>query len=269
MKKNKQNLFLLVIILLIGFIVYYLLFCNKDKPIAKQTDLVIKPKHIEDSIVEENSVKENEKSEEEYVSQLKDTTVVLFFDDLSYVYNYKIIDNYFCNNFKGYYDSCFRSIYIYNKNDSLIQKIIPNIWIIPWYFNDEESDTNLSKSYITGKNKEIRGIDNYCGEIVVADLNFDGLEDFATPIGMGCDNGSHYAFYIQNKQNKFKLNNYLTENVIWFPDEINDSLKTFTNAVPCTVIGLNFTTYKYYPKTQKWKCIKDYLIDIRTGKLMK
>lgn len=270
MQYKKQNLFLLVFILLIGLIGCCWVLCSKDKSIIKQEKVVIKPMQKTDRITADNAVvKEEEISPEEIKPKLKDTTVVLFLDDLSYTFNYKIIDNYFCNNFKGYYDSCFRTIKIYNKQDSLLQKIIPDMQITPWYFMDSGYPLSLSRSYITGKNKDVNDADNYCGEMAVADLNFDGLEDFATPIGCGADNGPHYAFYIQSKLNKFTLNRYLTENVIWFPDQINDSLKTITNAVPCTVIGLNYTTYKYLPKTNKWKRTEEYLIDIRTGKLMK
>jgi hypothetical protein len=197
----------------------------------------------------------------------KDSTVVLSFKDLSHVYNYKIVDKY--HRSESYYDSVSRVIRIFDKKDSLIQKIYPKLEMTPWYFLDLSIPLRLSRSYITGKNADHADIDNYCGEIVVADLNFDGLEDFATPIGSGADNGPHYAFYIQDTNRRFKLNRYLTENVIWFPTTIVDSLMTFTTTVPCGAMGLGYQTFRYDPAFKKWKLIKHYIIDVTTGKRMK
>lgn len=191
---------------------------------------------------------------------------MFFFTDLSYVYNYIIIDKYSRTKNKTYYDIVSRVIKVYTKNDSLIQKIYPDLLMRPWYF-DDNYPSRKSKSFITGKNAHFDDIDNYCGEIVVADLNFDGLEDIATPVNSGADNGPHYAFYIQNQFNKFKLNNYLTENVVWFPEKINDSLMTFTNVIPSGVYYKRYNSYKYDSFFKKWSKVKSYCIDIRTGKL--
>lgn len=201
--------------------------------------------------------------------KLLDTTVVLSFNDLSNKYNYKITDQYYCVNSQWDYDSVSRVINIFNKKDSIVQEIHPNLRMSPWYFHMNEVHLRLSRSYITMKNANYKDMDNYSGEIVVADLNFDGLEDFATPIDQGVDNGPHYAFYIQNKNYRFEINNYLTDNVIWFPEKINNSLMTFTNMIPCTIYGLNYNTFKYNSASNKWSKIEDYTIDIRTGKLMK
>jgi hypothetical protein len=193
-----------------------------------------------------------------------DTTVVMNFKNLSDVYNYRIIDKYYCNRNQFFGDSIVRIIKIFNKNDSLIQKIYLNLEMPPLYFYDDEPLV-LSRSYITGKNVNKEIADNYCGEIVVADLNFDGLEDFATPIGHGVDNGAHYAFYIQNSNGLFKCNSYLTENLIWFPEEINDSLLTFTNFVPC-MRDVGCETFRYDTLTKKFRMIKHYYIDYETEK---
>jgi len=216
-----------------------------------------------------DSTKNIESISKQDTKKLIDTTVVLYFNDLSNVYNYKIIDKYYCVNSHNYHDSVSRVIKIFNKKDSLIQIIRPNLKMTPWYFLELSVPLKKSRSYVTGKNVNYKDMDNYCGEIVVADLNFDGLEDFATPIDQGADNGPHYAYYIQNKKNRFLFNKYLTENLIWFPEKINDSLMTFTNEIPCTIYGLNYNTFKYDSISKKWRKIEDYTIDIRTGKLMK
>ncbi|HET6991702.1 MAG TPA: hypothetical protein VFJ43_10280 [Bacteroidia bacterium] len=200
--------------------------------------------------------------------KLTDTTVVLNFKNLSNVYNYRITDKYYCNRNQYHGDSVYRVIKIFNKNDSLIQRIYPNLQMVPWYFFENDMPSALSRSYVTGKNVNADVTDNYCGEIVVADLNFDGLEDFATPVDHGCDNGAHYAFYIQNSNDQFKRNTYLTENVTWFPEEINDSLLMFTNSVPL-MWGIACQTFKYDTLSKKWGKTKDYVIDYRTGKIIR
>jgi len=200
----------------------------------------------------------------------RDTNVVMYFKNLSNVYNYKIIDKGFSHGRARYFDSARRVIKIYSKTDSLIQKIYPTLDDIPIYFYSKKGSLGkLSRSYITGQNAQSESGDDYFGELVVADFNFDGLEDFATAIGHGADNGSHYAYYIQNENHRFEYNAYLTENVIWFPQEINDSLKTFTTLVPWTMVGLCHKTFKYYPGRKKWRVTKDYVEDVRTGKLLK
>ncbi len=200
--------------------------------------------------------------------KLKDSTIVFYFKDLSYSYNYELIDKYYNINRNDYTDSILRIIKIFDKKDSIIQKIYINIQLMPWYFFDKDIEY-ISRSYITKKNTKLKTWDNYCGEIVIADLNFDGLEDFATVVGYGIDNGSHYKFYIQTNNNKFEYNSYLTENVVWFPEKINDSLMSFTSSVPCFINGLWCQTFKYDTISEKWKKIEDYIIDRTTGKLIK
>ena len=261
--KTKIIKIIILLFFIITFIFVIIKITHKQNVALKTLEIKksnkIKPLN---ATIDKNEISQN-------LIKLRDTTVILYFKDLSNVYNYKIIDKYYCEHSLDYYDKVYRIIKVYNKKDSLIQKINPNLKITPWYFLESDWNLKLSRSYITGKNIEYNDPDNYCGEIVVADLNFDGLEDFATPVDQGCDNGSHYAFYIQNKNNRFVFNNYLTENVMWFPDKINDSLKSFTNSVPCTIYGIMYQTFKYDTLLTKWKKTKEYLIDNRTGKLMK
>ncbi len=261
--KTKQKISIIILLIVASFIIVKYIISIKQNAVAK--NLTIKKAEK----VKIDSTKNVESGSKQKAKKLIDTTVVLFFNDLSKEYNYKITDNYYCVNSNNSYDSISRVLKIYNKKDSLIQKIRPNLQMTPWYFPKNETHLRLSRSYINGKNSNYSDTDNYCGEIVVADLNFDGLEDFATPIDQGVDNGPHYAYYIQSEKKEFVFNKYLTENLIWFPEKMNDSLMTFTNKIPCTIYGLNYNTFKYDTISKKWKKIEDYTIDIRTGKLMK
>jgi hypothetical protein len=97
--------------------------------------------------------------------------------------------------------------------------------------------------------------------MVVADLNFDGLDDFGVAVDHGCDNGKHYAYYIQQPNHKFKFNRYLTDEVMWFPYKFDTIKKTFTNSVHCTAYSKAVTTFKYDTIKQNWRIIKQALVD--------
>ncbi|MFZ1635162.1 MAG: hypothetical protein WAT43_14860 [Chitinophagales bacterium] len=195
---------------------------------------------------------------------INDSIVRFYFTDLSNIYNYELIDYYKTNNHK-YFDTVLRKINIFTKDSLLMQTIIPDLKIFPWYFNDNATNLKIQRSYITGVNANYDDVDNYCGEIVVADFNFDGLEDFASPMNSGVDNGPHYAYYIQTKQNIFQFNKYLTENVIWFPEYFNNKNLTFTNLVLTNAIGEHYTTYKYIKTTTTWIVVESYAVDWRDG----
>ncbi|MFN8394583.1 MAG: hypothetical protein U0176_07930 [Bacteroidia bacterium] len=170
----------------------------------------------------------------------------------------------------GYRDSVVRVIKILDKKDSLIQRIYPEMQMLPLSFGkDHDPPLSLSRSFVTGKNQNKLIYDDYYGEIVVADLNFDGLEDFGTPVDCGADNGPHYAFYIQDRPFHFKFNRYLTDKVVWFPSEFNDSLKRFTTVVPCMVSLVGRTTFHFDSISNKWKKISHHFIDYQTGKRMR
>ncbi len=260
----------LLLVPLVSLCIILLSSCgrNEERAVRKPSEQEVVSKSNQDSInIGIPEITKNDSNQN--VKKLKDSTVVLFFKDLSNVYNYKIIDNFYVNADNRYYDSVSRVIKIMDKRDSLIQRIRPGLQMIPWYIFEHFPNLSLSRSYITGKNQNVSVSDNYCGEIVVADLNFDGLEDFATPISSGASNGSHYAYYMQDTNFRFKLNWYLTENVIWFPEKIVDSLLIFTSTVPCCVTGLSHRTFKYDIAFKRWKKIEDYIIDYSTGKIMR
>lgn|GEM_PF-1347229 len=260
--KNKRAIFILLIIIAVLIVAICIITVKTNIfPGTADTENTKNLKSDSDNLIENTSKNKKQK-------KLADTSVVLFFNDLSNKYNYRITDRYHCNGGARYYDSIARVISVFDKNGSLIQTIHPALRISPWYFNDQYA-LKISRSFITGKNANYKDIDNYCGEIVVADLNFDGLEDFATPVDQGADNGPHYAFYIQDKNNRFILNSYLTEKVIWFPEKFNDSLMTMTSVIPCTIYGLKHITHQYDTISKNWKKTGDYTIDVRTGKLLK
>lgn len=200
-------------------------------------------------------------------SKKLDTTATFYFKDLSTTYNYKVVDRCMGSSYHGFCDSVTRVIKVLDKNDSLIQKIYPTLSVAPREFYDNGyPPVKYSRSYITGKNANAFVYDDYYGEIVVADLNFDGLEDFGTPVDHGTDNGPHYAFYIQDHPNHFKFNAYLTERVVWFPSIFRDSLKSFTTTLASPPNNQVYLTFQYDTIEHQWRQISGYSIDLGTGK---
>ncbi len=241
--------------------------CGRDekRAVGKPSEQEVVSKSNQDSInIGTPEITKNDSNQN--VKKLKDSTAVLFFKDLSNVYNYKIIDKHHGIENQYHYDSVSRVIKIFDKKDSLIQKLRIGLEMGTWY-PDDRLQLRPSRSYITGKNMHFDDVDNYCGEIVVADLNFDGLEDFATPTSSGTDNGPHYSFYVQDTHHRFKLNRYLTDNVTWFPERIVDSLRIFTTDVPCTVEGTMFQTFRYDEASTRWRRIEYYFRNNRTGEI--
>ena len=98
-------------------------------------------------------------------------------------------------------------------------------------------------------------INNDFGNFVVADLNFDSLED----IGIKDDNmgygGARYVYYIQDTLGNFKKHAFLTNEMAYFPVEINPKNKTLiTNILASN--GYNENIFQYNPQTKKWKYVK-------------
>ena len=116
-----------------------------------------------------------------------------------------------------------------------------------------------SRSFITGFNKNAPCVDGEWGDIIVADFNFDGKEDFAirkrqSPMDAPIE---PVDFYIQNDKGQFIKDSYLSSEFDILPDKIDARNHTISieygigaNPEPVTVV------FKYNTVTQKWQKIK-------------
>ena len=77
---------------------------------------------------------------------------------------------------------------IYQKNSKIVQKIKFTSGDLYDAFKSDSS----ARSYITGKNKNAEVDDCDFGDIVVADLNYDGKEDIAVKNNYTVDAGPTY-----------------------------------------------------------------------------
>jgi hypothetical protein len=171
--------------------------------------------------------------------------------DLSKKFNFKTnIKRY---KIAGNEDSCIVKITVLKKKNGLS---IQTIKITSdFLFGNTYSDCNAKRSYSTLKNAKAVAQDNDFGDIIIADFNFDTLEDIALKNNSGGNGGPTYNFYIQNNTGKFVLNKYLSNKMEFFPLFINNKKKTLTTLVHANAYEQCKSTYTQDTLTNKWKKI--------------
>ncbi|EJL76058.1 XAC2610-related protein [Chryseobacterium populi] len=97
------------------------------------------------------------------------------------------------------------------------------------------------------------GIESY-HDFIIADFNFDDLEDFAILYDIGGNSGPVYSYYFQSKKGDFNVNKDFPLNHGPFPKVINKKDKTLTikNPLGCCKIS---TTVFQSKENNKWKTI--------------
>jgi hypothetical protein len=121
-------------------------------------------------------------------------------------------------------------------------------------------DCKTVRSYSTGINKNSKIVDNEFGDLIIADFNFDNLEDFAVKNDSGGNGGPTYNFYIQDENKKFKLDKFLTTEMEFFPTKFILKNKRLVTYVHANAYQLSENTFEYNVKTKKWKWKKRRLI---------
>lgn len=114
-------------------------------------------------------------------------------------------------------------------------------------------------SHSTGVNKDLKVVDNDYGDLVVADLNFDGKEDLAIKREEGGNGGPLYFFYIQDKDGKFEIDDFLTESMAYFPFVIDAKNKHLTTLVYANDYQMNETVFELRGK-KTWKEVSNRLV---------
>jgi hypothetical protein len=180
------------------------------------------------------------------------------YDNLSYNYNLKIAVSRKLDTDVNYKRISALSLLIFNKQNKLLQ----TIKIAPGYLYDTVfRNNNDAKSYITGKNKQVEVIDYDFGDLIVADLNFDGKEDFAIKYDSGGNGGPLYAFYVQDNKGHFVIDHFLTDSVRSFPRYINHKHKTITTQIHANVHQEGQKTFEYNPRNKRWHLIKWIMVE--------
>ena len=132
-----------------------------------------------------------------------------------------------------------------------------------------------SRSYITGYNQNAVAPDGDCGDIVVADLNFDGREDFAIKGEFTNGYGQLYRIYLQDGPGHFReetdligrgVEDWITKT---FPVEISAKNKTLTFWSTLNAYTDENVVFRYNSTTHKWKNIKESKDIYKNGKVIK
>lgn len=148
------------------------------------------------------------------------------------------------------FDSCTVKIEIFKKSTNKIRQTI--VFGSDLLFKESFSNCNNIRSYSTGKNKNVQSVDNDFGDLVIADFNFDGIEDFAIKKEEGGNAGPQYFFYLQDKKGNFILDRFLTDKVVFFPSKINSKKHSITTVVHANAYQVCETTYRLN-ETGKWE----------------
>lgn len=189
---------------------------------------------------------------------IKDSTVIKerFYDNLSHTHNYKLT---YYEHYKGKDDpdTHYWTIAVYNKKMKLVDSIIQPVNVYFAGFIDFSS----ARSYATGiNNGEIR--DNYAGDFVVADFNFDNRNDFAIINDMGGNGGTFYSYYLQQEKSKYVEDRFLSDSVTYFP-EINKNKQTLTTYVHAWSCGESEDIFRQDGRS--WKRTGHRIIDYCNG----
>ena len=191
------------------------------------------------------------------ISQCKHTELSKQFDVDVTIEHY--IDTITYQDYEG--DSLVVKLLVKDKQNG---KLLDSIGIIStfddlgyiWYFKDGYKGIDIdATSYSTGFQIKKEIVDSYFGNIVVADLNFDGKDDIALICGSYVDAGPRYAFFIQNGENKFVKNDFLTNEMGFFPCKINFKRKQLITISFANAYQVCKCVYKWNPKTNNWKRI--------------
>jgi hypothetical protein len=167
-----------------------------------------------------------------------------YFNQLSDQFNVTLNGNYISE------DTSYLFVVI---NEKLTKKRTDSIqvsgrWLIvpPMYANCEDV-----RSYTTGVNVHKEVFDNCPGDFIVADFNFDGLDDFAVAVDNGGNGGYIYSYYLQKRNKRFELDQFLSGTMERFPVSFNEKEKTLTTSVHANAYENCETIYQL--KSGNWK----------------
>lgn len=180
--------------------------------------------------------------------ELPDTIIhTCYHKDLSNQFDIRTSIQQFTN--RPYGDSNIVTVKLYQKDTDIeiqqIQFLGGQYYVI--------SSCDSARSYETKKNDTAKVIDNYHGDLVVADFNFDKRSDFAVVRAWSPTMGPVYNFYLQGRDGKFKRNIFLSDSMAYFPDEINPTEETLVSIARSGAYGVGRATYTLNPQTGTWK----------------
>jgi hypothetical protein len=171
------------------------------------------------------------------------------YTDLSDIFDYNVTLKR--DKIQGEYtSSCKVTISIVKKSNKSENQTIT--YHSQFLFDKVFKDCGFVKSYIKKINLDKEISDNDYGDLIIADFNFDGLEDFAIKNDSGGNSGPTYDFYIQDLKGVFIKDTYLSSKVEFFPSVIDFNNKTLITLVSIGATEQSEMKYKYDNKTKSW-----------------
>ena len=128
--------------------------------------------------------------------------------------------------------------------------------------NGEYKNCKHVRSYQTGYKTKKEVLDNNFGDIVVADFNFDGMDDFAFINNSGGNAGPLYQFYIQQDNGYFNKSEFLTDSMQFFPTVIDPEQQQLITRCHASAFQLNEQVYRYDPKLKQWVLFSQRRLDL-------
>ncbi|RZJ67019.1 MAG: hypothetical protein EOO50_07080 [Flavobacterium sp.] len=223
-----------------GFLAVLVLFfaCSDAKPKYVAVQKSPTPKQRIDTVYVKDSVVSKER----------------LYDNLSKTQNFKL--TYFEKSDGKKPLQHFWTIVIYDKKMKRLDSIVQPVYVLL----SSMVDLNNVRSYATGINENMQAPDNYYGDFVVADFNFDAKNDFAILNDMGGNGGPFYSFYIQQQDKTFSSDRFLQDSMTYFPTKIDkqkQQLVTYVHAGVCWV-----GEHKYEKIGNGWKQVSHKRIDV-------
>lgn len=184
------------------------------------------------------------------------TTRNCYLDSLSNQFDVRMIFNRYSDTAE-HDDAGILKVLILNKQS---KEVMDSLSLASsFYFSRTFEGCNNAISYTTSFNSGRQIIDNYPGDVVVADLNFDNKDDIALVDYISASSGPLYDYYIQDSAKKFKREDYLTDSVSFFPTIIDKKKLRLTSYVHAGVCCTGEDVYQYDKPTRRWKHIKHKL----------
>lgn len=135
-----------------------------------------------------------------------------------------------------------------------VNKLYPGLCFITFF-----EDCNQFRSLTTKYLNEVEIVDNYLGDFVVADFNFDNKEDFAIRTYFYSNGGPYYEYFLQTDNQKFIKDSFLSDEMIFFPSKFDFKNKRLINYVHASVHGVHENIYQLL-KNGKWEYVQSEYI---------
>lgn len=157
-------------------------------------------------------------------------------------------------------DSCVVQLYL---NDKKTHEIVDSILVTSSFLlEDVFMNCENVRSYSTKFNIDMDVVDNYYGDIVIADLNFDDKEDVVVTNDSGGSGGTFYSYFLQSDSKTFTLDRFLTDSVTYFPTKLDTSERTLVTHVHAGACGLGENVYHLDNKTSRWTSKSHKIINV-------